>query len=319
MKYVFCVLMCLAAIFSSCGGDSSKSDDIKPKEKATDNKDVVTLALMPIVDCLPYYYAEERGYFERFGVSVKIATYKSKLDCDTAVVGQSALMGYSDLFHAMIMLSEKRKISVVNATQGVWSLWANKSQRIKKTTQLSFKTTAVVRFSTETYLLSSVTKADEVLLPQINDLYLRVSMLDNNQVDAAMLPEPFATQCRMKGHKAIWKAASENNFGCMLTSGKTKRVGDDKRILAITKAYNMAVDSLNAHNNTREALSGILLKWGMNEFPSDSLHMPTYPHATIFTEKDIAIASHYLRTNNCRFLMGGALLNGQYCKKAEMH
>lgn len=318
MKHVFGVVLCLAVIFSSCGSNSSKSDDIKPKEVVSANKEVVTLALMPIVDCLPYYYAEERGFFERFGVSVKIVTYKSKLDCDTAIVGRSALMGYSDLFHAM-MMSEGRKVSVVNSTQGGWSLLVNKSLRIKKTSQLSYKTTAIARFSTEAYLLSSIPKTDEVLLPQVNDLYLRTSMVDNNQVDAAMLPEPFATQCRMRGHKAIWTAVSANNFGCMLTADKVKGAEEEKKIIAITKAYNMAVDSLNARNNMRENLSGILAKWGMQEFPVDSLHVPTYSHAASFKKEDIAAVYQFLRTRNCRFRSSGVLVNDRFCKKAETH
>ena len=94
MKHVFGVVMCLAVIFSSCGSNSSKSDDIKPKEVVSANKEVVTLALMPIVDCLPYYYAEERGFFERFGVSVKIRSEERRVGKECASMCRSRWSPY---------------------------------------------------------------------------------------------------------------------------------------------------------------------------------------------------------------------------------
>ncbi len=66
---------------------------------------------------------------------------------------------------------------------------------------------AMTRHSATDYLstlvIDSVKTKYDVYRVQINDLNIRLRMLLNNEMDAAWMPEPYATQARMAKHVAL--------------------------------------------------------------------------------------------------------------------
>ena len=293
MKVIYCIIICLITL-SACKEKGNNKLTLQYNESVNQSKqeDEVVLALMPVIDCLPFYYASERDFFTRENVKAKIITYNSQFDCDTALIGKSADLAFCNLFRATILQRKNKNIRIKYSTQGVWELLVNKDLRIKGAKQLGYRTIATSRNSSEDYyVLSTKVLADETLLPQINNLYIRCTMLDKKQVDAAVLPEPFATQCRMKGHKALWKDSKLMlNFGCLLIT----QSADKKKMDAIIKAYNMAVDSINNRKNTAITIQHILHNvWNIDYIMIDSLKIPHYSHAKAPKQKEISEVRKY--------------------------
>ena len=94
------------------------------------------------------------------------------------------------------------------STCASWQLLSNKNANITTLAQLEDKMIASTRFSA-THMLADMimTEAgyadDKTFLVQINDVNIRLMMLRNNEMDAAMLPEPYATLARMDNHKVL--------------------------------------------------------------------------------------------------------------------
>lgn len=283
------------------------------------------MGLLPVVDCLPFYYASERGYFEKMGVDVRIITFNSQFDCDTALIGTSAVVGFCDIPRALSLHRRNNNLVVISGTQGYWQLISSKKLRLKKIRQLRLRTIATSRFSTSEYLVTEILrkaniKQNEALLPQVSDLNLRASMLDDDQVDAAILPEPFATQARMFGHNVV-----EDNqnlgfeLGCLMANQNLPQIKHrDEYFIAILKAYNMAVDTLNAFGNKAKSFQTIVVnRWKMPKNLVDSINLPKYKHAQLPETKIIKSSVDYMKRNKQRILFDRDLTNDFYYRQAE--
>lgn len=121
--------------------------------------------------------------------------------------------------------------------------FTSSKSRISEAKQLADKVTGVDRNGVEAlmarHVLDSVKLSDEkTFLVQMQNLKTRSKMLNVNTLDAAILPEPFATQARKAGHRSIYSATTVNGRkpGCLLVRGNQNK---------LREAYNRACDSIN--------------------------------------------------------------------------
>ena len=100
---------------------------------------------------------------------------------------------------------------------------------------------------------SAKVKPERVFRIQINDVHVRLKMLENNEMDALLLTEPQAAQARMLKHRVIFDTRKQDiQMGAFVVRGKGM---DDKnrqrQLKAFCEGYNRACDSLN-HYGVRQ-------------------------------------------------------------------
>ena len=292
--------------------DSLKSDS-----------DVLVLALTPTVDCLPVYYAAQSGIFKTLGLKVNLLTFRSQFDCDTAMLGQTAMGGATDLVRLHHYANEGKYLSAVTTTDGIWRLLVSGKLRIKKTALLKDRMICVARFSaSDIYSKAALDAAGmeykDVFRPQVNDYGLRGFMLKNNQIDAAILPEPFATQARLEGHRVLYTTTDKNGkMGC-LAFKPSFLTGTDSlhRVELLLKGYNQAVGELNEKG--KSACAGILKDlYRMPMQVIDSLALPKYGKAALPEAVDLAKARSFMEMHNRwnRQAKNDSLINGKFLPK----
>ena len=98
------------------------------------------------------------------------------------------------------------------STNREWHLVANKSLRITQAKQLGGRIVATTRHSVADHICeNAASQANKTKGPtlkaQINSIYIRESMLLAAQVDAAVLPQPFAMSAERKGHTCLYKSS----------------------------------------------------------------------------------------------------------------
>lgn len=226
-----------------------------PTADKADSLPAMRLALLPNDDCLPFYYAAQSGLFDTLGLHVRIDTYFSQFDADTALLGQ-ADAGYTDSCRIAYYHKNGKELLELMPTRGRWALVASGNLRIRKLPHLKKRMVAAARHSASDWLCRQMAAEanlpyEALYHPQINDWLLRTGMLDGNQVETAMLPEPFATQAGQKGHRRVWNR--ESTLGRIVT--RRKNFDAD----ALLRAYKQASDSLNKYgiNSVRKILSDI--------------------------------------------------------------
>lgn len=290
----------------------------------TDDKDSLTLqvALMPTLDCLPFYYAERCGIFKELGLDVHLQTFRAQMDCDTAFARCHTDISYSDLIRAALLQSKGTGLYAIMQTDGYHELVTAKSKRIRDIKNLKEKMVAIARHSVTDMLLDTVIhdgKLDptNIYHPQINDVVLRYDMIRNGTIDAAFLQEPYVTQCRLLGDRSIYDSRKKNIL--MMTFIASHRAVKDKRkagqIELLVKGYDMAVDQINKGMNA-DSIRTILFEYPVLPATADSLKLPVYKHAEKVDTANVNVALRFLRGRNLTGpqYTGDTLINTQFIR-----
>ncbi|MBR1789701.1 MAG: ABC transporter substrate-binding protein [Bacteroidaceae bacterium] len=272
---------------------------VSPEEETRRDSLAFHVAVMPVMDCLPIYYAERTGLFEKEGVDVRLQEHMSLMDCDTSLLRGRVEMGYTDVLRTLEMQGDSLPLRVVMGTDGRVSLVTARKGRMRSLKHLNERMVALDRLSTADYwsdelMLKAGLGQAAIYRPQVNDVQLRTMMLMEQLVDAALLPEPYATQAERAGHKRLFEPNdTAPRFNCMVVR-KSLRT-DSLRSIQMKHffaAYDKAVKQLNGKADREVLLSILTVEFGLPAEVADSLKLPVFKkvHQTRNGDADRALA-----------------------------
>lgn len=251
----------LMLFFCSCHKETGPSHE----ELARRDSIALHVGVMPVADCLPFYLAERTGIYERLGLEVRLHTYQAQLDIDTALARGHVDVGYSDLARAILLQQDSVDVRAIATFEGRLDLITPRRGRVRKLDQLKEKMVAVARHSITDYWSDRLTdsaaiRRADIFRPQINDVRIRTDMLCNGTMDAAFLPEPYATEALQRGHH---KNFSTNGLSpklvVLLATGKAlNNVDRQHQIELLLKGYTQAIARDAKHSAVRDSLPSIL-------------------------------------------------------------
>lgn len=166
------------------------------------------IAVMPTLDCLPAFVARDCNLYDTAAVDIRLRKFSAQMDCDTALIGRSVEGAFSDFVRTERMKShDGLQLDYLSSTNAYWNLVTSRKARVRKISQLDDKMIGMTRYSATDLLTTKFTEGirlkSQVFRIQINDVNVRLAMLLNNEIDAVWLPEPQATEARMKGGNVI--------------------------------------------------------------------------------------------------------------------
>lgn len=203
---VIAIVVVVVAIVVFLVTPSSQGASISEEELARRDSAALHIALMPVDDCIPFYYAQRTGIYDRLGLDLRIKTLQSQLDTDTALARGHVELVYSDLARAIMMQQDTVELRAIAATDAPLQLITARRGRVHQLSQLRERMVAVARHSITDFWSDRLTdtirlaRAD-IFRPQINDVRIRIDMLCNGTMDAAFLPEPYASEAIRRGNK----------------------------------------------------------------------------------------------------------------------
>ena len=241
----------------ACGQSYEETKRItREQRREAMRKDSAALkvAVMPTLDCLPLYVAQYYQLFDTLNGGVRLKFYNAQMDCDTAMLRGRVEGVVTDLVRAKRMEEQGLKMRYVAATNAYWQLVTNRNARIKQLKQLDDKMVAMTRFSATDMLTNRVIDSvkldhDRVFRVQINDIDVRLLMLQNNEMDAMWLPEPQATAARLMKHPVVYDTRKQDlQLGVLAFRDKEMRRPERaKQLELLVKAWNAACDHINEH------------------------------------------------------------------------
>lgn len=262
MKHIVWILVA-AMLLGACGRSYEDQKRVTRAERLKRMKEdsaALKIAVMPTLDCLPLYVASQYGLFDTLGVDIRLKRYTAQIDCDTAIANGRVEGAVTDLVRGQRLAALGTAVAYVTATNAYWQLISNRTARINTLRQLSDKMVAMTRYSATDLLAdhacdSAKLKREHVFKIQINDVSVRLGMLQNNEMDAMFLTEPQATAARVGKHKVLMDTRRLGvNLGAIAFRSNVLSDSSRKRqIDAFIKAYDMACDSINKHGAGRYA------------------------------------------------------------------
>lgn len=212
----------------------------------------IKLGVLPTMECLPFYYADSIGLFDSLGVNVHLVTFDAAMDADTAYVNGNIDGIVTDLVKACIWhgQGDTAKVAMVGELR-MWLITAPKA-RLLKAESLREKIIGITRHSAVDYfadkILESVKlQSIDLNKPQINNIRLRGLMVDQDQMDGAILPEPYASEAVARGAKRLngTEEMKVANLMCVLFNDSIYQARK-REIENIRSVYDQAVAALNA-------------------------------------------------------------------------
>lgn len=300
----FALILAGVTLIASCGVSYKESKRLSRLERARLAKEdsaALKIAVMPTLDCLPMYVAREYKWFCDGKIDIRLKYYTSQIDCDTAILNGRVEGAVSDLVRVARMNSRGAKLKAQIATAAYWQLITNRNSRIRELKQLDDKMVAMTRYSVTDMLTQQVVDSaklanEKVFRVQINDVNVRLQMLQNNEIDAIFATEPQATLARQSKHKVLLDTRKLGwNMGVITFRDKPMKDVDRKRQYDVfVKAYNQACDSINKNGIARYA--DLLQKYyHIERAQLDSIPKMRYEHAVGPRQTDMARAEKYIK------------------------
>lgn len=241
-------------LLAACGQsyeDTKRQRREHQKQAMREDSAALKVAVMPTLDCLPLFVAKDRAMFDT-AVDIRLKFFTAQMDCDTALQRGRVEMAITDLVRAERMRRQGDSIVYLTATNAYWLLIGNRNQRITQLKHLDDRMVAMTRYSvtdmlTQMAVDSAKLKTERVFRIQVNDVNVRLDMLENNEMDALLLTEPQATQALLLKHHVLLDTRKlDMQMGAIAMNKLTmSHANRQKQQEALVKGYNRACDSLN--------------------------------------------------------------------------
>lgn len=292
------MLLFLISAVASCSKSEEEKQQMSRAEKArlqAEYQAAFKVAVMPTLDCLPFYVAKQQELFDTAIIDVRLVGFNSQNDCDTALVGGSVECSVGDLVRFRTLVAKGLQLDYLISTPAQWQLMASRRARVKKASQLGDKIIGLTRHSACSYAFDravslSKPKQQAYTVP-MNNVLIRLDMLHNNEIDAIVATEPQATQARLFGANVLYTTAKDAlHLGAVAFRSKEMATTKRKSQLAeLLRAYNAAVDSINKNGLTPYSA---ILKENMNMTDKEIAALPKqkYEHARRPGPKDLKAA-----------------------------
>jgi len=256
------------------------------------------VGLLPVLDVLPLYVAEQNGYFADEGIQVEAVPVKSAQERDVLLQTGQADGVLTDLPSTVLFNQDTARVKAVYTSRRpypdapMFRILAGPGTELSTPSDLSgvpvgISQNTVIEYLTDRILEAEGVLPEDVAVLEVSAIPVRFEQLMNGNIQAATLPDPLASAAMAAGAKLI---ADDSQYPevaqsvlTFSTDALTAKPGTVRKFLA---AWNKAVAELNANP---EKYGNLLIEQGrVPEAVRESYQMPPFPEAGVPTEAEVA-------------------------------
>jgi NitT/TauT family transport system substrate-binding protein len=253
------------------------------------------LALLPILDAMPIYVAQEAGFFDQQGLKVEFIPVASAAEREQVMAAGQADGMVNDLLSVALYNRKDIQVQVVRFAQvtapgaPMYRILASKQSGIKTIKDLAGVQIGISQGSIIDYVTNQILSGGGLAPDQIQTLAVpkipdRLALLASGQLKAATLPEPFSTEAVQQGAVVVVDDTAYTDIANSVISFR-KQVLDEHP--AEVKKFLEAIDqAVNAINSNPETWRKIFTEYKL--VPADlaqSYPIPRFPAASLPTQK----------------------------------
>lgn len=238
-------------LLTSCNDEEERVRLSKAEKERLRIEDSLALkiGILPTSDCDVLRIADSLHIFDTLGVDVNLRRYNALSECRIALKLRLVEGAVVDSVLADVIRDrDSVALTLGPATSLSWKMITSKKSRIVRTEQLVDKIIAADshgcshRFA-EQISDSLMKKQKNVYILQCEDLGIRTKMLSSGNVDAALLPEPFASAAISSGGRVLKDYSSQTKGGIAF---RQKALADKR----IKKQYELFLKGLAIARDT---------------------------------------------------------------------
>ena len=253
------------------------------------------MGIMPDFDSIPFVVAKQMGYLPE---NIRLDIYKSPVDRDSALYSGNMDGTISDVLAVGLARQGGLEVYITSKTDGCYGLLSSEKIGAKELEgrQVGLSVNTIIEYVTDAIITESggdPNLVEKVAVPRIPS---RLELLNNKQIDAIAIPEPYVTAAVAAGANLIQTSAELNiNPGIMLF-GKEAVESKGSEIKAMYEAYDKAVDYINS-TDPSEFMPGVIDELGL---PAEAMNaaLPAYTAAEMPDREEVARAIGWLQSKD---------------------
>ena len=281
------------------------------------------IGVLPILDVLPLYVAEQEGYFAAEGVEVELVPFSSAVERDVALQTDQIDGEVNDLISAALLNNEDDRVRVVRTAMRATPEKAMfvilsvddtiQSAKELKGKEIGISGNSVIEYVVDRLLQAEGLSGSDIVKGEVPKIPVRLELLTNGNIPAACLPEPLASLAAVSGAHIVIDDRAHPEYAQSVVSISARTLG--KKPAAVKRflnAYEKAVAALNADP---EKYRPLLIEKGRVPKPvEDSFTMPVFPLASVPAEDEVADVLDWMAAKEilARDLVYGELVSANY-------
>jgi NitT/TauT family transport system substrate-binding protein len=260
-----------------------------PGQQAEDTS--LKMGLLPILDILPFYVAEQKGYFEAEGINVEFVPVKSAQERDALMQAGEIDGMLNDLISTGLFNRDDVQIQIVATARRAYPespqfrVLAAPDGDVTSTSDLAgvpigISQNTIIEYITDRLLEAEGLSPDQIEILEVSAIPVRFEQLMEGQIQAATLPDPLAQGAVAGGATLVVDDSQYTQYSQSVLSFSTEAIGTKPNsIKKFLKAWNQAVADLNSNP---DQFSDLLIEQGrVTESIQGSYQMPPFPEGDV--------------------------------------
>ncbi len=247
-------------LLSACAPQAATANP--PDLATTDNQPTpatLKIAVLPIIDTLPMYVAQQEGLFAKHGVNAEFIPVASAPERDQILAASGADGTINETLAVMLFNKENVQMQVVRYAlrptegKGHFFILASAKSGISsvdalKGVEIGVSQGTVIEYVTDRLLQANGFTSDEIktiAVPKIPD---RMALLASGQLKAGVMPDPLASLVVNQGGVVVTDDSSHPEYGFSVISFRTDVIdANPEAVKGFLAAIEEATTSLNAN------------------------------------------------------------------------
>jgi NitT/TauT family transport system substrate-binding protein len=249
------------------------------------------IALLPILDALPFYVAEANGYFQKYGVEVIAVPVNSGLERDQ-LMQSGEIDGMLNEMITTANFNRDRVLvkTVISARKAypqyplfrVLSAPGSKLTTVSELvgTPIGISKNTIIEYVTDRLLSAEGIDQEQIVKTSVPIIPERYQLLLQGKLKAAVLPEPLANSAIASGAGEVVDDSKHPQYSVSVLSFNVKTLADKPEAVRLfLKAWMRAADEVNRNAESYRPL--LLKKVRVPQNIQTTFRIPPYPHGEV--------------------------------------
>ena len=290
------ILIALAIITSFLLGACAQATPVTPAstQAAVTTPTSIRMAILPILDNLPMYVAQQEGLFKKHNVSVELIPVGSAAERDQVIVAGQADGMINETISTLLYNKDQPQVQIVRfartatPTASQYSVLASPQSGIKTVQDLSgveigVSQGTIIEYITNRLLEAEGLSGDEIKTIAVPKIADRMALLASGELKAATLPDPLSLLAIQQGASVVIDDTKHPEYGYSTYAFVNKFIDENpEAVRGFLAAIEEATDLINAEP---AKWANLLSEQKLVPEPLiESYKIPPYPKASVPSE-----------------------------------
>jgi len=228
----------------------------------------IRMALLPIIDALPVYVAEQEGIFAKYNVDVEVVPVASAPERDQLIAAGQADGMINETLSTFFFNREKPTVKIVryaltpSSNAGHFFILASKKSGITTAEQLKgveigVSQGTIIEYVTYRLLEKAGLRTEDIRTIAVPKMPDRMALLASGDLQAAVMPDPLAALSIAQGARVIMSDADYPHYGFSVYTFRSSFLEKNPEAAkAFLQAIDEAIELINTNpQNFNDVLS----------------------------------------------------------------